>query len=115
MIPKFITGHNVAMKIPSQEYESTLNFYRNILSLKEVSNPNLADQSPRFVLGDKILCLDSVATLSRAEVWLEILSEDVEAAAKYFEEQGCALREEIKPLLQGLKGFWVAGPSGIVF
>ena len=112
MKPTFTPGRNMAMKIPSHEYRQTVAFYRDILGLKELSSPD--DETPRFSFGDKVLWLDCVPHLSQAELWLEVVTPDVEQAAAYLAEQGCARRDDIEPLPDGFQGFWVAGPSNII-
>jgi len=49
-----------------------------------------------------------------AEVWLEVITDDSEAASKYFEKNNCIRRDEIEPLPEGFKGFWVANPANII-
>ena len=70
MNPRFLPGRNMAMKVPTHEYTSTVAFYRETLRLKELT-PNDADgeQTPRFEFGDKVLWLDRVAGISQAEIW----------------------------------------------
>jgi hypothetical protein len=113
-VPNYKTGRNVAIKIPAHEYESTLHFYREVLSLQEIGKANKPGEKPRFRMGEKVLWLDCVASLSQTETWLEILSDDLEATVKYFEEQGCARQDHHSPLPDGGKGFWLSNPSNII-
>ncbi|ARU55745.1 hypothetical protein OLMES_1670 [Oleiphilus messinensis] len=109
----FQPGQNIAMKIPTHEYENTVRFYREVLCFEELSRPGTED-TPRFAFGDKVLWLDCVAGLSQAEIWLEIVTNDIDKAAAYFAAQGCHRRDEIEPLPDGFKGFWISSPSNII-
>ena len=75
MNPRFLPGRNMAMKVPTHEYTSTVAFYRETLGLRELT-PTDADgeQTPRFEFGDKVLWLDRVAGISQAEIWLEVVT-----------------------------------------
>lgn len=44
---QFEPGKNIAMKIPTHEYEDTVRFYRNVVCLKEIT-PSDAGETPRF-------------------------------------------------------------------
>jgi catechol 2,3-dioxygenase-like lactoylglutathione lyase family enzyme len=109
----FKAGKNIAMKIPTHEYEKTVRFYRDILGLKEISSED-SGSTPRFDFGGKVLWLDCVSGISQSEVWLEIVSNDIDQAASYLEAQGCQRRDEIEPLPGDFKGFWVSSPSNII-
>lgn len=115
MKPKFTPGKNIAVKVPIHEYESMVNFYKNTLGLRQVDvySPDKFD-SIAFEFGDKCLWIDKIAGISQAEVWLEINTDDVPAAQKYLEAQGCAIRNEIEPLPDDFNGFWLSSPSNIV-
>lgn len=115
MKPKFMPGKNIAMKIPVHEFEETVEFYRDILGLEEtdVSSPDEI-KSVTFQFGDKVLWLDSIASISQAEIWLEIVADDIEAAAQYLGEKNCIRRDEIEPLPDGFKGFWLSNPANII-
>ncbi|MCK5789925.1 MULTISPECIES: VOC family protein [unclassified Ketobacter] len=113
MKPAFHPGKNIAMKIPTHEYEHTLRFYREILRFEELSARH-PDDTPRFRFGDKVLWLDCMPGLSQSEIWLEVLTDDIEQAADYFKASGCQRRDEIEPLPEGMKAFWVSSPSNII-
>ncbi|MGD8293677.1 MAG: VOC family protein [Desulfobacterales bacterium] len=38
MKPKFSPGKNIAMKVPTHEYDNTVAFYRDILGFEEVTS-----------------------------------------------------------------------------
>lgn len=110
--PRFRPGRNIAMKIPAPAFEATLVFYRDTLGLVELSED--AEASKRFAFGDKILWLDPVNTLSQAEIWLEIVAEDIVAAAQYLDAQACTRCDQIETLPADLQGFWISSPSQII-
>ena len=111
MNPRFAAGRNIAMKVPPHAYESTLRFYRDVLGLELLKNhlPHVG-----FEFGGKQLWVDRVPGLSQAEVWLEIVTDDVRAAAAYFEEAGVVRCDEIEPLPEGHEGFWIMDPASVV-
>ena len=111
MKPAFSAGWNIAMKIPAHEYASTVDFYRNVLGLKEIGKP---EETPRFEFGDKVLWLDCVSGISQAEIWLEILTDDIDLASAYFKDRNCVRRDEIEPLPEGMKAFWLSSPYNII-
>lgn len=77
---EFYPGQNIAMKIPTHEYQNTVRFYRNVLRLQEISADG-PDDTPRFAFGDKVLWLDCVSGISQSEIWLEIVTNDIDQAA----------------------------------
>ncbi len=113
MKPEFKPGKNIAMKIPTHEYESTVGFYRDVVELRELTVIG-SDTTPRFEFGDKVLWLDCEARISQAEIWLEIVTDNIEMASEYLAEQGCDRRDEIEPLPDGFQAFWVSSPSNII-
>ena len=68
----------------------------------------------RFEFGGKQLWVDRVVGMSQAEVWLEIVTDDVPAASAYFKEAGVLRCDEIEPLPETHEGFWIADPASIV-
>ena len=115
MKPSFKPGNNIAMKVPTHEYEQTVVFYRDILGFEqsEASSPDDIE-SVTFSFGDKTLWIDRIPGLSQAEIWLEIVTDDIDAAAVYLGDKNCIRRDEIEPLPDGFKGFWLASPSNII-
>ena len=115
MKPKFKPGYNIAMKIPAHEFDDTVIFYRDILGFEHVENTSPDTiTSARFRFGDKLLWIDKCPQLSQAEIWLEVITDDIENASRYFKESNCNRRDEIEPLPDGFKGFWVASPANII-
>lgn len=113
--PKFSPGNNIAIKVPAHEYDAMVTFYQCVLGLvqKNVS-PAAPLESISFEYGDKNLWLDKVSGLSQAEIWLEINTDDVVAAKRYLQAEGCTLRDDIEPLPSGYSGFWLSSPSNII-
>jgi hypothetical protein len=62
----------------------------------------------------KNLWLDKVDGLSQAETWLEIYTDDVEAADRYLKKHGVVRRDEIEKLPDGFNGFWITNAAGII-
>lgn len=110
---EFQPGRNIAMKIPTHEYQATLGFYRDVLRFKELTTAE-PGSTPRFEFGDKVLWLDCVPGLSQAEIWLEVVASDIGKAAEYLRAQGCHRRDEIEPLSEGFRAFWISSPSNII-
>ena len=114
MKPKFSAGKNIAMKVPVHEFDGTVVFYRDVLGFEEVDASDGADDSVSFKFGDKRLWIDKVSAISQAEIWLEVVTDDVSAAAEFLEKNHCIRRDEIEPLPQGFNGFWIANPANII-
>jgi len=51
---------------------------------------------------------------SQAEIWLEIVTDDIEAAAKHLKYHECVRCDEIETLPNDFRGFWVSSPSNII-
>ena len=115
MKPNYTPGQNIAIKVPSHEFEKTVSFYRDILGLETAGvTPASTYQSQAFKFGDKTLWIDNIATLSQAEVWLEIVAEDIRLAAEHLDANGVIRRDEIEGLPRDIKGFWISSPSNII-
>ncbi len=104
MTPEFTGGPNIAIKTPSHQFEATVGFYRDVLGLEEVET---SGESVSFRFGANRLWVDCVPQLSKAEVWLEVATDNVEAAAKYLSERGVIRRDEVEALPGSVRGFWV--------
>ncbi|WP_439887709.1 hypothetical protein ACSX1C_00145 [Pseudomonas sp. MBLB4123] len=107
----FAAGRNIAMKVPPHLYEATVQFYRDVLGLREIT-----EHAPAvgFEFGSNNLWIDSVAGMSQAETWLEVVTDDIAAAAQHLEAAGVVRRDEIEPLPQGFNAFWVSSPASII-
>ena len=115
MQPTYTPGRNIAMKVPPHEYDKTLSFYRDILGLREVSAsaPSPSD-SKVFQFGEMRLWIDKIAGISQAEIWLEVVTDDIAAAARHLEAEGVIRRDEIEPLPDGFQGFWICNPANLI-
>ena len=109
--PSFAAGRNIAMKVPPHQYDATVAFYRDVLGfhMLEEFAPAVA-----FEFGANRLWIDRVASVSQAELWLEVVTDDVDAAAKRFQAAGVERCDEIEPLREGFAGFWISSPASIV-
>ena len=67
-----------------------------------------------FEFGSNQLWIDRVEGLSQAEIWLELSTADVGAAADYLGAAGVVRRDEIEPLAKNTQGFWITSPASII-
>jgi catechol 2,3-dioxygenase-like lactoylglutathione lyase family enzyme len=108
---RFRGGRNIAMKLPPERFDATLAFYRDALGLPvERREPGTAV----VTFGQMRLWLDRVATVSQAEIWLEIETSSAAAAAGLLESADVIRCDDIEPLPDGFKGFWIKNPADIV-
>jgi len=115
MKPTFSPGKNIALRVPSHEYDKTVHFYKEILGLKQKQADSPDEfESVIFQFGDKNLWVDNISGISQAEIWLEIETDNVADAQKYLEDRGCSIRNDLEPLPTSLNGFWLSSPSNIV-
>lgn len=106
------------MKLPKTEFDRTLAFYRDVLGLevKDESGPLVVDAVPRCAsveFGPVTLWLDLVENYARADLWLEVFTDDVDAATRHLAEHGFGTRDELEPLPAGSTGHWITNPAGI--
>ncbi len=109
--PSYRGGRNLAMKIPPHQFDATVAFYRDVLKLESLGR---VGASETFAFGSMRLWLDPVPTVSQAELWLEILSDDVEGTAAHLAAAGVPRCDAIEPLPDGFQGFCTLNPAGIV-
>lgn len=109
--PTFSPGKNIAMKVPPHQYAETVRFYQNVMGFKRIQAfaPDVV-----FEFGNKNLWIDQVATISQAEIWLEIITDDLAAAAQKLEKEDVVRCDAIEDLPQGFQGFWISSPAAIV-
>lgn len=107
----FQPGRNIAMKVPAFEYEQTVAFYREILQLTSISS---SEVSTVFDFSDWRLWIDRSAHISQAEIWLEVICDDVAAAREHFAALGVHFCDHIESLPMDVEGFWVMNPANIV-
>ena len=99
------------MKVPSHQYEATVQFYRDNLGFEPVK---AEAHSTAFRFGSCTLWIDSVPTVSQAEIWLEVVTDDLERAARVLAAPGVVRCDAIEPLPEGFQGFWIMNPASIV-
>jgi hypothetical protein len=66
-----------------------------------------------FEFGSNQLWIDRVSGMSQAEIWLELATPDVKAAAEHLKEAGVTRCDEIEPL-GDYDGFWISSPASII-
>ena len=115
MKTKFEGGINIAIKIPKNKYEKTVAFYRDILSLevteKPISNPTVS-RTHLVKFGPNNVWLDCVDNYTHSETWLEINTENVEAATRYLESHNIEMCDEFEQLPEDMH--WITDPAGTV-
>lgn len=112
--PKFAGGRNIAMKVPPHQWESTVKFYRDVLGLKMLEAEVTVHPTVGFEFGSNQLWIDRVEGLSQAEIWLEITTSDLPAATDHLKAANIVRCDEIEPLPESFKGFWVSSPASII-
>jgi len=111
MASNFTGGRNIAMKVPPHQFDATVRFYRDVLGIQPLEEllPSIG-----FAFGANRLWIDRVEGLSQAEIWLELVTDDVPAAAEHLGTAGAVRCDQIEPLPAGFEGFWIASPASIV-
>lgn len=100
-------GKNIAIKVPSHLWQETCAFYRNRAGLKVVME---SGDSIMFEFGCMRLWLDRVEHQSQTDIWLELLTDDPDAA---LQQLASPRRDELEPL-DGVRGHWTSDPAGVV-
>ena len=109
--PQFSGGANIAIKCPSHTYEQTIAFYRDTLGLPLIEEEK---DGCIFQFGPNRLWIDNVPNLSHPDIWLELETNDTEAAASFLKVNGVARRDEIEQLREDFNGFFISAPNGVV-
>lgn len=104
-------GINIAMKVPTHQFEATVAFYRDVVGLKPFN-----DKPPAigFELGPNRLWIDEAPVMTQAEVWLELFTNESRAALRQLENAGVVRCDAIEPLGEGFRGGWIMNPANIV-
>ncbi|MBK4216245.1 hypothetical protein JJJ17_09940 [Paracoccus caeni] len=100
-------GRNIAIKVPLHRYDETVAYYRDRVGLpvtREMQN------STGFAFGNLTLWIDRVPQQSQVDIWLELFSDDPDAALASL---GSPQRDELEPL-DGVTGHWTSDPAGTV-
>ncbi len=109
--PSFNGGLNIAIKVPLHQYEATVAFYRDTLNLP------LVEEEPEgciFQFGAARLWVDKAPQLAKADVWLELETNDTLAAARYLKNHGVPRRDEVEALPEDFDGFFITDPAGTI-
>jgi hypothetical protein len=110
--PLYSPGFNIAMKVPQADFDSTVNFYANVIGLRVKETPST--DSVVFDFGGKNLWIDRVESLTTAEVWLDIRTHDIDAARDHLASHQITRCDEVEELPEGMKAFWIKNPAGVV-
>lgn len=102
-------GKNIAMKVPTLQFEKVVNSYKS-LGLPVIRETK---DCVSFEYGQLSLHVDRVDHMSQAELWLEFITSDLEAAASRLSESNFDRCDEIENL-EGHTGFWVSSPASII-
>jgi hypothetical protein len=111
MSVKIKGGVNIAMKVPSHQYEAVIAFYRDIVGLEPFDEkaPSIG-----FHLGPNRLWIDEAPNYSQAEVWLELFTDNHQGALTLLEKGGAIRCDQIEDLGDGFRGGWIMNPSNVV-
>lgn len=118
MTPTFSGGHNIAMKLPKAQFDRTVAFYRDVLGMEvtDDSGEAIAEgviQSAAIRFGPVTLWLDRVDNFARADLWLELFTDDVDRATEYLAAQGIPVQDELEPFPSGMNAHWISNPVGV--
>jgi hypothetical protein len=108
---KFSGGRNIAMKVPPHQYEATVQFYRDVIGLKQLEGYGSA---VGFEFGSNHLWIDRVPGISQAEIWLELATNNTAKAAERLAAAGVARCDEIEKLPETMDAMWISSPSQII-
>lgn len=109
MTVKFSGGRNIAMKVPSHQYDAVVRFYRDVIGLEPIDRPEVG-----FKFGANNLWIDRVPHISQAELWLELTTDDTKAAADHLKKNDVVRCDDIEPLGESFDGFWISSPASII-
>lgn len=115
--PRFSGGTNIAMTIPAVRYDETLSFYRDVLGMhvEEEAAPavGMVSRSARTQFGPCTLWFDCVDNYARSDIWLELRTDDLDAALSHLEVHGVKPQDELEALPEGSRGHWVSNPVAV--
>jgi catechol 2,3-dioxygenase-like lactoylglutathione lyase family enzyme len=109
--PRFRAGRNIAMKVPAHQYAATVRFYREILGLKSI---DAKPPAVGFEFGASQLWIDAVASLSQAEIWLEIVTDDIATADRVLAAGGAVRCDHVEDLPEDMQALWISSPASII-
>lgn len=100
-------GKNIAIKVPQHKWQETVAFYRDRAELEVIKE---LENSIGFAFGGMTLWIDKVETQSQVDVWLELFTDDPDAALERLQSPK---RDELEPLDQ-VNGHWTSDPAGVI-
>lgn len=117
--PEFTAGLNIAMKIPKAQYEATVAFYRDTLGFEvkedDVSYAPTVSRTHSVRFGPNTLWLDCVDTYSQPDLWLQLHTDDLDAATGKLAGIGIRPCDEVEPLENlDSRTHWIKNPAGVV-
>ncbi|MFI6291424.1 VOC family protein [Nonomuraea sp. NPDC050790] len=117
--PAFTAGLNIAMKIPKAQYEATVAFYRDTLGFEvkeeDVGYAPTVSATHAVKFGPNTLWLDRVDNYSSPDLWLQLGTDDLDAATEELAAIGVHPIDEVEPLENlGSRTHWIKNPAGIV-
>ncbi|TDC81747.1 hypothetical protein E1193_13955 [Micromonospora sp. KC606] len=117
--PEFTAGLNIAMKIPKAQYEATVAFYRDTLGFDvkegDVSYAPTVWKTHSVQFGPSTLWLDCVDNYSQSDLWLQLHTDDLDAAASKLADIGIHPCDEVEPLENlDSRTHWIKNPAGVV-
>lgn len=107
----FRGGQNIALKVPPSRWEATVAFYRDVVGLPQ---RQATAETVVFEYGSQQLWVDRCAQLETTEVWLEILTDNLEHAAQLLNTDAIVRCDGVEPLPPGFRAFWIRNPAGLV-
>jgi hypothetical protein len=100
-------GKNIAIKVPEWKWAETVAFYRDRVGLAVRRETKAA---VAFAFGEMTLWVDRVPAQSQVDVWLELFTDDPDAAMYRLQSP---VRDELEPL-DGVEGHWTSDPAGVI-
>lgn len=107
----FRGGQNIALKVPPSRWEATVAFYRDTLGIPQLQ---ASADSVVFQYGSQQLWVDRCPQFDTTEVWLEILTDDLQHAERHLNADTVERCDDVEPLPAGFRAFWIRNPAGLV-
>nr|CEL22935.1 hypothetical protein [Kibdelosporangium sp. MJ126-NF4] len=106
------------MKLPKAQYEQTVAFYRDVLGMDVMDESDVdvaagVPQSASVQFGPVKLWFDRVDNYSRAELWLELFTDDVDDATRHLAAHSVVPQDELESLPPGMTAHWITNPVGV--
>jgi len=92
-------------------YDDTVSFYRDTLGLPLIEEEK---EGCIFQFGPNRLWIDKVPNLSHPDIWLELETNDTEAATSFLKVHGVTRRDEVEQLSEDFNGFFISAPNGVI-